>query len=146
VDYNKTAFAPPRCNIVAHEKQGKQRTWALHGKHGYSLSPEVHQYRCQNFYTSSTASEHMVDTLEFFPYNYKIPQLSSSYRLVMAAKDMTDDLQNPHPDVPFTQVKDDTISALADLANIFKFKLRKTKPTILPAVPATVNIRPCLDE
>jgi hypothetical protein len=28
VDYNKTAFAPPGCNIIAHEKPGKRRTWA----------------------------------------------------------------------------------------------------------------------
>jgi hypothetical protein len=31
VDYNKTAFAPPGCQIIAHEKPGKQRTWAPHG-------------------------------------------------------------------------------------------------------------------
>jgi hypothetical protein len=28
VDYNKTAFAPPRCKIIAHKKPGKRRTWA----------------------------------------------------------------------------------------------------------------------
>jgi hypothetical protein len=28
VDYNKTAFAPPGCKIIAHEKPGKRRTWA----------------------------------------------------------------------------------------------------------------------
>jgi hypothetical protein len=26
VDYNKTAFAPPGCKIIAHEKPGKRRT------------------------------------------------------------------------------------------------------------------------
>jgi hypothetical protein len=31
VDYNKTAFAPPGCKIIAHEKPGKRRTWASHG-------------------------------------------------------------------------------------------------------------------
>jgi hypothetical protein len=41
----------------------------------------------------------------------------------MAAKDMTDAFQNPHPDVPFASVRDDTIEALADLAAIFKLKL-----------------------
>jgi hypothetical protein len=33
VDYNKTAFAPPGCKIIAHEKPGKWRTWAPHGQH-----------------------------------------------------------------------------------------------------------------
>jgi hypothetical protein len=37
----------------------------------------------------------------------------------MAATDMTDALQNPHPEVPFASVGDDTIKALADLAAIF---------------------------
>jgi hypothetical protein len=50
-------------------------------------------------------------------------QLSSTDRLIVAAKDMTDDLQNPHPEVPFTRVGDYTILALADLAAIFKLKL-----------------------
>jgi hypothetical protein len=62
----------------------------------------------------------------------------------MAAKVMTDALQNNHPEVPFTHVGDDIISALTELANIFKLKLRKTQPTTLPAAPPTVNLRPCL--
>jgi hypothetical protein len=42
VDYNKTAFAPPGCKLIAHEKPGKRRTWAPHGQHGYSLGPAMH--------------------------------------------------------------------------------------------------------
>jgi hypothetical protein len=42
VDYNKTAFAPPGCKIIAHEKPGKRRTWAPHGQHGYSLGTAMH--------------------------------------------------------------------------------------------------------
>jgi hypothetical protein len=146
VDYNKTAFSPPGCKIIAHEKPGKRRTWAPHGKNGYSLGPAMHHYRCQHVYISATASERIVDTLEFFPHNYQMPQLSSTDRLLMAAKDMTGALQNPYPEVPFTNVGDDTISALTELGNIFKFKLRKTQPTTLPAAPPMVNLRPCLTE
>jgi hypothetical protein len=65
VDYNKTAFAPPGCKIIAHEKPGKRRTWAPHGQHGYSLGPAMHHYRYQNVYISVTASERIVDTLKF---------------------------------------------------------------------------------
>jgi hypothetical protein len=75
-----------------------------------------------------------------------MPQLSSTDRLIMAAKDMTDALQNPHPEVPFARVRDDTISALADLAAIFKLKLRQTQPPTLPAAPPKVTQRPCLAE
>jgi hypothetical protein len=83
----------------------------------------MHHYQCQNVYISATASERIVDTLEFFPNNYQMPQLSSTDRLLMAAKDMMDALQNTHPEVPFASVGDDTIVALADLAAIFKLKL-----------------------
>jgi hypothetical protein len=93
VDYNKTYFAPPGCKIIAHEKPGKRRTWAPHGKHGYFLGPEMHHYRCQNVSISSTASERIVDTLELFPHNYQMSQLSSTDILIMAAKYMTDALQ-----------------------------------------------------
>jgi hypothetical protein len=31
VGYSKTAFAPPRYKIIAHEKPGKRQTWAPHG-------------------------------------------------------------------------------------------------------------------
>jgi hypothetical protein len=146
VDYNKRAFAPPGCKIIAHKKPGKRRTWAPHGQHGYSLDPAMHHYRCQNVYISSTASERIVDTLEFFPHNYQMPQLSSTDRFLMAAKDMTDDLQNPHPEVPFARVGDATNSALAELAAIFKLKLRQTPSPTHQAAPPTVIQRPCLPE
>jgi hypothetical protein len=106
----------------------------------------MHHYRCQNLYISTTASERIVDTLEFFPHNYQMPQLSSTDRLLMADKDMTDALQNPHPEVPFASIGDDTISALADLAAIFKLKLQQTPSPTPQAVPPTVFQRPCLAE
>jgi hypothetical protein len=47
-----------------------------------------------------------------------LPQFSSTDILIMAAKDMNDALQNPHPEVLFAHVGDDTISTLTELANI----------------------------
>jgi hypothetical protein len=90
----------------------------------------MHHYRYQNVYILSTASERIMDTLEFFPHNYQMIQLSSTDRLIMAAKDMTDALHNPHQKVPFARVGDDTILALADLAAILKLKLRQTQPNL----------------
>jgi hypothetical protein len=115
-------------------------------QHGYSLGPGKHNYRCKNVNISSSASERIVETLEFFPHNYQMPQLSSTDRLIMAAKDITDALQNPHPELPFARVRDYTISALAELAAIFKIKLRQTQLPTLPAAPTTVRQRTCLAE
>jgi hypothetical protein len=146
VDYNKTTFAPPGCKIMAHEKPGKRRTWALHGHHGYSLGPTMHHYHCQHIYISATASERIVDTLEFFPHNYQMPQLSSTDKLLMAENDMMDALQNPHPELPFARVGDATISALANLAEIFKLKLRQTPSPTRQVVPPAILQHPCLAE
>jgi hypothetical protein len=141
VGYNKTAFAPPGCKIIAHEKPCKRRTWATRGQRGYSLGPDMHHYRCQNVYISTTASDRVVDTLKLFPPNYQMPQLSSTDRLLMAAKDMMDTFQNPHPDVPFASVGDDTIAAFTDLAAIFKLKLQHPPSPETRASPAKVD--PC---
>jgi hypothetical protein len=142
VDYNKTAFAPPGYKIIAHEKPGKRGTWAPHGHHGYSLGPAMHHYRYQNVYISTTASERIVDILEYFPHNYQMPQLSSTDRLLMTTKDMTDAFQNPYPYVLFADVGDDTIAALTDLAAIFKLKLQQAPYPATQASPPKVVQRP----
>jgi hypothetical protein len=144
VDCDKSAFTPPGCKIITHEKPGKRRSWAPHEQHGYSLGPAMHHYRCQNVYISTTASERIVDTLEFVPHNYQMTQLSSTDRLLMAAKDMTDAFQIPHPDVPFASVWDDTIQALTALATIFKLKLQQAPSPATQASPAKVAPRPSL--
>jgi hypothetical protein len=104
----------------------------------------MHHYRCQNELISTTSSERIVDTLEFFPHNYQMPQLSSTDWLLMAAKDMTDAFHNPHPDVLFASVGDDTIEALADLAAIFKLKLQHSPSLATPTSPAKVVQRPSI--
>jgi hypothetical protein len=106
----------------------------------------MHHYRYQNVYILATAIECIEDTLKFFPHNNQIPQLSSTNRLLIAAKDMTDALQNPHLAVPFSYIGDDTIKALAELASIFKLKLRQTSPPTPPPAPPTVKQGTCLAE
>jgi hypothetical protein len=106
----------------------------------------MHHYRCQNVYISAMASEGIVDTLEFFPHNYQMPQLSSTDRLIMAANNMSNALKNPHPEVPLTHVGDDTISAITALAEIFKHKFQKVHVPELPDAPAKVTQRTCLAE
>jgi hypothetical protein len=59
---------------------------------------------------------------------------------------MTDALQNPHPEVPFARVGDDTILAIIGLAAIFKLKLRQSPSPTPQAAPPNVTQRPCLAE
>jgi hypothetical protein len=53
----------------------------------------------------------------------------------MAANDMTNALENPHPAVPFAQEGDETIAALAQLAEIFKNNFQKVKAPELSNAP-----------
>jgi hypothetical protein len=101
----------------------------------------MHHYRCQNVYISATASERIVYTLEFFPHNFQMPQLSSTNRLIMAANDMSNALKNPHPEVPFLHIGDDTITTLTTLAEIFKNKFQKVQIPGLPTSPAKADER-----
>jgi hypothetical protein len=59
---------------------------------------------------------------------------------------MADALQNSHLEAPFARVGDDIISALAELASMFKLKLRQAPPPTLPYPPPKVTKRPCLAE
>jgi hypothetical protein len=61
------------------------------------MGPAMQHYRCQSVYITATASERIVDTLEFFPHNSPMPQMSSTDRIMMAAQDMADALKHPHP-------------------------------------------------
>ena len=55
-----------------------------------------------------------------FSHNYPMPQISSIDRLLIAAQYMTDTLKHPHPDVTFSTIVDETITALTTLSAIFK--------------------------
>jgi hypothetical protein len=46
-------------------------------------------------------------------------------QLLMAANDTTGALKHPHTDVPLATIEDDAITALAQLATIFKNKFQK---------------------
>jgi hypothetical protein len=116
-------------------KPAKRSSWAPHGQHGFSLGPAMHHYRCQKFYISATASELIVDTLEFFPHNLPMPQLSYTDRLIMTANNMANSLKHTHPEVHFAHVGDDTITALTQLVEIFKNKFQKPKSPELTHSP-----------
>jgi hypothetical protein len=60
----------------------------------------------------------------------------------MAAKDMMDAFQNPHPEVPFTSIGDDTVKALTDLAAIFKLKLKQALSPVTQALPDQISTLP----
>jgi hypothetical protein len=95
----------------------------------------MQNYWCQNVYITATTSERKVDTLDFFPRNSPMPQMSSTDRILMVAQAMTDALKHPHPDVHFATIGDDKISALATLAKIFTRKFKKVHAQNIQPAP-----------
>jgi hypothetical protein len=73
-----------------------------------------------------------------------MPQLSSTERSLMSVNNMADALNHPHPEVPFAKVGDDTITALVQLATIFKNKFQKPPAPELIQAPlkASENKQP----
>jgi hypothetical protein len=61
-----------------------------------------------------------VETVEFFPHQFKIPFPSSSYLSTQAAAELTHALLNPQPAGPFCQVGNEQAIALRKLATIFE--------------------------
>jgi hypothetical protein len=59
--------------MIAHENPSQGRTWAPRGQNGYSLGRAMHHYRCQNVYILSTASERIVDALDFCTRDSPMP-------------------------------------------------------------------------
>jgi hypothetical protein len=59
----------------------------------------------------------------------------------MAANDMPNELENTHPEVPFSHIGDDTITALITLAEILKNKFQKVQIPGLSTALAKVAVR-----
>jgi hypothetical protein len=70
-----------------------------------------------------------------------MPQISSTYLLLMAAHDMTDALKHPHLDVHFSTIGGETITALTTLEAILKNKFKKPLAPVIIDYPAK-NKRP----
>jgi hypothetical protein len=119
-DYNRAPMAPPGTRIISHETPGRRHTWAPHGQDCWYTGPALEHYRCYTVYIAKTRSSRIVETVEFFPHQFKIPFPSSKYLATQAATELTHALLNPQPAGPFCQVGDEQAIALRKLAAIFE--------------------------
>jgi hypothetical protein len=84
-----------------------------------------------------------VETVEFFPHQFKIPFLSSSDLATQAAAELTRALLNPQPAGPFCQVGDEEVIALRKLATIFEVsKPHKVSNKLTPQLEAENSAPP----
>ena len=97
-DYNITLLSQAGTEIVAHRKPSQRGSRSIHGARGWYLGPDQHRYRCFEVYKTKTGQTRIVDTVEFYPANYKIPTLSTRAIAVKAAVELMEATKYYRPD------------------------------------------------
>jgi hypothetical protein len=118
-DFNRVQMAPPGTRIIAHETPNRRRTWAPHGTDGWYIGPALEHYLCYTVYITKTRGERVVETVDFFPEEFKLPFPSAQDLATQAAAELTHALLHPQPAGPFCKVGDEQTLALKRLADIF---------------------------
>jgi hypothetical protein len=134
-DYKRSPMEPPGTRIIAHETPSRRRTWAPHGQYGWYIGPALERYRCYTVYVNKTRGEQIVETVEFFPEEFKLPFLSTQELATQAAKELTHALLHPQPAGPFCQASDEQTLALKRLATIFEGATRSRKSKVFTPPP-----------
>jgi hypothetical protein len=141
-DFNRAPMVPPCTRIIAHETSSRRRTWAPHGQDGWYIGPALEHYRCYTVYINKTRGERVVETVEFFPENFKLPFPSTQELATKAATELTHALLHPHPAGPFCKVGDEQTLALKCLADIFQGATRHTSRVVIPPAKTVGNDAP----
>jgi hypothetical protein len=134
-DYNRSPLAPPGTIIIAHKTPSRRRTWAPHGQDGWYIGLALEHYRCYMVYVNKTRGEKIVEIVEFFPEDFKLPYFSTQELATQASKELTHALMHPQPAGPFCQVCDEQTLALERLAAIFEGATQSRKSKVLTPPP-----------
>jgi hypothetical protein len=88
-DFNRAPLAPRGTRIIAHETASRRRTWAPHDQDGWYIGLALEHYRCYTVYITNTRAERVVETVDFFPENFKLPFPSTQELAIKAATELT---------------------------------------------------------
>ena len=72
-DWNATPLAPFGTKVVIHETPIARGSWDPHGVDGWSISPAMRHYRCQNVLTRDTLRIRITDTVAWHPKAFVLP-------------------------------------------------------------------------
>ena len=140
-------LGPPGIWVLAHEKPNQHGTWSAHGTEGGYISLAMDHYCCYTIVVNKTIATQIMDTLEFFPCNYKMPATSSADLAIQAAKDLIYALHHPHQAGSYSSIGDAQLCALDTLVDISNSTLlvvgvKEMKPTHAKAVPRLCHPMP----
>jgi hypothetical protein len=131
-DFNRAPMASPGTRIIAHETPNRMRTWAPHGQDGGYIGPVLEHYRFYTVYITKTRGERIVETVDFFPANFKLPFPSAQDLATKAAAKLIHALLHPQPAGPFCKVGNEQTLALKRLADIFEGATRQKSKNVIP--------------
>ena len=114
-DYNRTPLAPQGIKVLSYEMPSHRASWAEHGEEGWYIGPARNHYQSYKVLIKRTRGVRTPPSLKFS----RIPSNSSTDRMIYAARQLTQALNNPSPPVPYKHVGDEETTALTKLAEIF---------------------------
>jgi hypothetical protein len=117
-------------------------TWAPHGQYGWYIGPALEHYRCYTVYITKTRGERILETVDFFAKNFKLPFPSAQYLATKAAAELTHALLHPQPAGPFCKVGDEQMLASKRLADIFEGATRQKSRFVIPPTNRVENVAP----
>jgi hypothetical protein len=140
--FNRAPMAPPGTRIIAHETPNRRWTWAPHGQDGWYIGPSLEHYRCYTVYITKTRGERVVETVDLFPKNFKLPFPSAQDLATRAAAELNHALLQPQPAGPFCKVGDEKTLALKRLADIFEGATWQKSRVVIPPTERVENVAP----
>ena len=97
----------------------------------------MEHYCCYSVFTNATQAERTSDIVEFFPQKLKVTFFSANDFAIQAASELVQVHQRPQPANLFSQVSNQQLEALQQLADIFQNTTNKVASEI-PRVPVPV--------
>jgi uncharacterized Zn-finger protein len=119
-------LAPPGSRVISHEKPDQWASWDPHGVDGYYLGPALDHSKCYQDNIKKTKGTRIVDTVDLFPSNTKMPQTSSKDLAIIASLELSNAIQNPAPADPCSKIGAAQFQALRQLSEIFSVDLPST--------------------
>jgi hypothetical protein len=141
-DLNRAPMAPPGTRIIVHETPSRRITWGPHGQDGWYIGRALEHYQCYTVYINKTRGERVVETVDFFPENFKLPFPSTQELATKSATELTYALLHPQPAGPFCKVGYEQTLALKRLADIFEGATRQKSRVVIPPAETVGNDAP----
>ena len=86
--FTATPFAPPGTKVIVHHKPNRRSSWGFHAQPGWYIGPALNHHKCWKFIMEGSRAKRITDTLSFQHHNVKVPQPTSSDKIISATGEL----------------------------------------------------------